>query len=341
MKNVLVFVLLVLMATVSMAAQRVVLFEDFTNSGCGPCWNVEPQINAFISANIGSGNLCVIRPHVSWPASNDPIYLANPTEQNIRKAQYGVSSVPYFKMDGILNVNASNLQGPFNTRAAVPAIIAIDMLRIGDASSGTITFQIIAEEDPGWTVSMMLWPILVEDNIPGAGYWAGSVFEQAFRKNLFGYFGEELVFEGTSYPDTLLIETPYTIDPSWDVNELHLATFVQCNYQANDDEVENAHWIGFLDIGPEMGIGDAAWSNTEVPLLSVGPNPSSGVFSVNAVIPSTTTGTVEVFNISGRRIASGSVEELQSVSVDEAGIYVVRLSTSGGMSVTESIAVIR
>ncbi len=338
MKNVLVFVLLVLMTTVSMAAQRVVLFEDFTNSGCGPCWNVETQINAFISANIGSGNLCVVRPHVNWPAGNDPIYLANPVEQNVRKAQYGVSSVPYFKMDGILNVSASNLQGPFNTRVAIPAIIAIDVARNGDAVSGTLSFRIIAEEDPGWTVPMMLWPILVEDNIPGVGYWAGSVFEQAFRKNVFGYYGEELVFEGP-YPDTIFAEAPYDILPAWDVDELHLATFVQCSYQSNEHEVENCNWANFLDI--ETGISDADWGESTELFVSVQPNPSSGVFSVNAVIPSTATGTVEVFNISGRKIASGSVEELQSVSVDEAGIYLVRLSTSDGMSVTESVAVIR
>ena len=54
MRNGFVIVALVILATVSMAAQRVVLFEDFTNSGCGPCWSIEPQINAFISANIAA-----------------------------------------------------------------------------------------------------------------------------------------------------------------------------------------------------------------------------------------------------------------------------------------------
>lgn len=331
-------VLLVALATLSMAAERVVLFEDFTNSGCGPCWNTEPQINAFISANIGSGNLCVVRPHVNWPAANDPIYRANPTEQTVRKAQYGVSGVPYLKIDGIVSVNANNLQNPYNSRLAVPAIIAIDVARNGDASSGTLSFRIIAEEDPEWTVPMNLWPIIVEDNIPGVGYWAGSVFEQAFRKNVFGYYGETLVFEGP-YPDTIFTEAEYTILSTWDVDELHLATFVQCAYQANEHEVENCNWAKLMDI--PMGIDDAGWGNNNDLLLSIGPNPSMGTFNINTVIPGNSTGTIEVFNIAGRIIASGSASEMRDVTVDESGIYLIRLSTPGGMSVTESVAVIR
>ncbi len=330
--------MLALLASLSLAAERVVLFEDFTNSGCGPCWNYETQVNNFINNNLPSGRLCAIRPHVNWPASNDPIYVANPTEQTVRKAQYGVSSVPYYKIDGILNASASNFQALYNQRLAVPAIIAIDVARNGDAVSGTLSFRIIAEEDPQWTVPMMLWPIIVEDNIPGVGYWSGSTFEQAFRDNVLGYYGEELVFEGP-YPDTIFVDADYTIASTWDVNELHLATFVQCAYQAQQHEVENCNWAKFLDI--ETGIGDAGWENSNNLVLSVGPNPSTGSFSVTAAVPGNMNGTVEVFNIAGRLVFSAPAGEMQNITVDESGIYLVRLSTSDGMSVTESVAVIR
>ncbi|MCK5036697.1 MAG: T9SS type A sorting domain-containing protein, partial [Candidatus Sabulitectum sp.] len=200
------------------------------------------------------------------------------------------------------------------------------------------SFRIIAEEDPQWTVPMNLWPIIVEDNIPGVGYWAGSVFEQAFRKNVFGYYGETLVFEGP-YPDTIFTEAEYNILSSWDVDELHLATFVQCAYQANLHEVENCHWAKLMDI--PMGIDDAGWGNGSDMLLSVGPNPSMGTINISAVLPGNSAGTIEVFNLAGRMVASGSASEMRDVTVDESGIYLVRLSTSSGMSVTESVAVIR
>ena len=332
------FFMLVLLASLSIAAERVVLFEDFTNCGCGPCWQYEAQLNSFINANLPSGRLCVVRPHVNWPTASDPIYLANPTEQTVRKAQYGISGVPYYKIDGIINANVATFQSAYNQRLAVPAIIAIDVARNGDAVSGTLSFRIIAEEDPQWTVPMMLWPIIVEDNIPGVGLWSGSTFEQAFRDNVLGYYGEELVFEGP-YPDTIFTSADYTIASTWDVNELHLATFVQCAYQAQQHEVENCNWAKFLDI--ETGIGDAGWENSNNLVLSVGPNPSTGSFSVTAAVPGNMNGTVEVFNIAGRLVSSGSINEMQSITVDESGIYLVRLSTADGMSVTESVAVIR
>lgn len=329
---------LLAMALASFAADRVVLFEDFTNSGCGPCWSIEPQINAFVNANLPGGNLAVVRSHVNWPSASDPIYLANTTEQNVRKAQYGVNSVPYLKFDGIVTGNASTLQTTFNNRLAVPAIIGIDVARNGDESSGTISIEIVAEEDPGWTVPMMVWPILVEDNIPGVGFWAGSVFEQAFRDNLLGYYGQEISFEGP-YPQTIYVDAEYEISPSWDVNELYLATFVQCSYQYDDTEVENAHWSKFLDL--ETGIEDGGLNGWDMPVLSVGPSPSSGTFSVAAAIPENGSGHIEVYDLSGRTVASGSASNLNSVTVDESGIYLVRLTTDSGVSVTESVVVTR
>jgi len=332
------FFMLALLASLSMAAERVVLFEDFTNCGCGPCWSYETQVNSFINTNLPSGRLCAIRPHVSWPAGNDPIYLANKTDQNVRKAQYAVNSVPCYLIDGIIEASPATFQSSYDQRLAVPAIIAIDVARNGDAVSGSLSFRIIAEEDPQWTASMMLWPIIVEDNIPGVGYWSSSAFEQAFRDNVCGYYGEELVFDGP-YPDTIFVDADYTIPSTWDVNELHLATFVQCDYHSDSLEVENCNWSKFLDI--ETGIGDAGWNNSDNLLLSVGPNPSNGSFSVAASIPENTGATVEVFNVAGRLVSSGHVSEMQNITVDESGIYLVRLSTTDGVSVTESVAVIR
>ena len=337
MKTGIVLMLLFVITVPLLSAERVVLLEDFTNSGCSPCWTVEDYVNSFVNTHLPDGNLAVIRCHVNWPSANDPIYLANPTEQNVRKAQYSINSVPAFKFDGIVNGSGYNLVAGFNARVSVPAIIDLEVARNGDDVSGTISIMVIAEEDPEWTVPMMVWPILVEDNVTGAGYWSSSVFEQAFRDNLLGYYGEEIFFTGP-YPDTLYVDADYEIDPSWDVNELHLATFVQCSYQSSDEEVENAHWAKFMDL--ETGIEESGWNGWDCPVLSVGPCPSSGTFSIMAELPENLTGTVEVFDLSGRTIASGTAGSLNSVTVNESGVYLVRLSGENGGSVTKSVAVI-
>lgn len=328
------------MVSLLFAANRVVLFEDFTNSGCGPCWTIEPQVNAFVNSNIGSGNLAVIRVHVNWPSPSDPIYNANPTEQNVRKAQYGVSSVPFLIFDGVLISNAALLQNHFNLRRNVPSVIDILVARNGDDVSGSISIRLIAEEEPPWQENtvMKLWPILVEDNVPGVGYWAGSVFEQAFRDNLLGPFGETVTFS-PPYPDTIFVDAEYTISPSWDANELYLATFLQCTYQQSDREVPNANWGKFLDI--PTGIAEGFPTNPAHPVLLVSPNPSSGTFQAVSMIPDGTSGTVQVYDLSGRLAASAPANGVHGFSVDVPGVYLVRLTTDRGDGVVRRLVVLR
>lgn len=52
--------LLLLITAVIHAADRVVLFEDFTNSGCGPCWNIETQVNSFVNSHLAAGDLSAV-----------------------------------------------------------------------------------------------------------------------------------------------------------------------------------------------------------------------------------------------------------------------------------------
>lgn len=319
------------------AADRVVLFEDFTNSGCGPCWSIEPTINAFVNSHIASGNLAVIRTHVNWPSASDPIYLANPTEQTVRKAQYGVSSVPYLIFDGIQVTAAPLLENHFNARLNVPAYIDITVARNGDENSGNVSIRIIAEQEPQWQEGtvMMVWPILVEDNIPGVGYWAGNFFEQAFRDNLLGPYGQQVVF-AAPYPDTIFVDAEYTVSPSWNVNELYLATFLQCTYQQSDHEVPNADWQKFMNIPQGVEEGFTPFG----PVLNVSPNPGAGVFQASTIIPEGATGTLQVFDISGRLVTSFPAGGTREFTLDASGVYIVRLLTSDGASTARTVAVV-
>ncbi len=330
--------LLLITASLAPAADRVVIFEDFTNSGCSPCWNIETQINAFVASHIASGTLAVIRTHVNWPSAGDPIYLANPTEQTVRKAQYGVQSVPYLIFDGIQVTAAPSLESHFNNRLNTPAYIDIMVARNGDETSGTVSIRIIAEQEPQWQEGtvMRVWPILVEDNIPGVGYWAGSVFEQAFRDNLLGPYGEVVEF-AAPYPDTIFVDAEYTVAPSWDANSLFLATFLQCTYQQGDHEVPNADWQKFLDIPQGLEDGFTPFG----PVLTVTPNPGSGAFTAFSVLPEGSTGTLQVFDLAGRTVLTSPAGEQTGFALAESGVYFVRLLTDTGTSVIRTIAVIR
>lgn len=82
------------------SADRVVLLEDFTNYQCGPCWGFEVTLNNFVNSH--PDDLAVIRPHVWWPGSGDPIYNHNNYEQWHRVQLYGVNSVPWLQFDGVI-----------------------------------------------------------------------------------------------------------------------------------------------------------------------------------------------------------------------------------------------
>jgi len=84
----------------SNTSDRVVLWEQFTNSSCGYCapFNVEltPALN-----NLGYASVIPINYHVWWPGENDPFYQANTVDPRSRTTDYyGVSGVPAPFCDG-------------------------------------------------------------------------------------------------------------------------------------------------------------------------------------------------------------------------------------------------
>ena len=335
MRSVLLSVML-LALPLAMAAERVVLVEDFTNCGCGYCWNFEPTLNSFVSSHLATGDISVIRVHVGWPSATDPIYAANPTQQNARKSFYGVTGVPTVKVDGILS-GYPNPTTAFNNRINVPSYLEILVARDGDDQTGTITIGLIAEQDLGAQAAMRLFATVVEDDVPGAGYWSSTVFLQAFRENLFGIAGPVVEFS-EPYPDTLYFSTDYDIS-AWVSGNLYLATFVQ-EYSSSYKEVMNARYDKFMDL--ETGIPGTPMLPSQ-PWLQVGPSPCQGVAQVVSVLPEGSSGEVTVYDISGRAVDSWvpATGVSHSVALDTPGVYFVRLISSEGACATQSLVVVR
>lgn len=329
--------LLVLAAT-GFCADRVVLVEDFTNSGCGPCWSFEPTLNAFITPHLAAGDISVCRVHVNWPSASDPIYLANPTEQQARWSFYNVTGVPTIKVDGILS-GYPGIEAAYATRSSVPCHLDILVARNPSSSTtGEVSIRLIAEQDLEAAAALRVFAILVEDDVNGAGYWAGSVFEQAFRDNLFGAVGPVVSFS-EPYPDTVFVSTAYTLSSSWDADNLHLVTFVQEYAGAPNKEVMNADYAEFMELptGIEADPGLASGNGC----LSVTSPTVGGVF-LEVALPDGVCGTVQVFDLSGRILAELPVSGTQSLQapVAEAGIYLVRLAPDHGAPSVNSVVVL-
>lgn len=106
----------------SVAQQRLVLVEHFTQASCGPCASQNPALNAILDAN--TDKVVAIKYQTSWPGV-DPMNAANPTEVAARVSYYNVTGVPNSVMDGNFyngapsGVTVTRINQRFNAPASV------------------------------------------------------------------------------------------------------------------------------------------------------------------------------------------------------------------------------
>ena len=93
------YLLSFLLITNSVFAQnRLVLIEEFTNTGCNPCASWSPELDAVIENRLGD---CIaIKYHSSYPNRNDEFYNYDPVTQQKRHDFYGVDGVPATYVNG-------------------------------------------------------------------------------------------------------------------------------------------------------------------------------------------------------------------------------------------------
>lgn len=78
--------------------QRLVLFEEFTNTSCDPCAEFSPSLDRVIFERMGE--IVPITYHWNFPSNRDPFYLTNPDDVLARADFYGISGVPALFVDG-------------------------------------------------------------------------------------------------------------------------------------------------------------------------------------------------------------------------------------------------
>ena len=125
-ETILIAILFLIYPVRSWSQQRVVLIEQFTNSGCPPCAGNTPVIASYVNAN--PSTVLMLAYHTSFPYL-DSMYHENPLQSNARVAYYGVVGVTNSRVDG--NYFSGN---------PVPSLSAIISNRLLDAPEYGITF---------------------------------------------------------------------------------------------------------------------------------------------------------------------------------------------------------
>ena len=108
-------------------AQRKVLVEQFTNSGCPPCAANTPVVASYVNSHTDS--VIMLAYHTSFPYF-DSMYYENPIQSAQRVSYYGIGGVPYSVVDG--NYFTGNL---------VPSIASTISNRASISPRYTITFS--------------------------------------------------------------------------------------------------------------------------------------------------------------------------------------------------------
>lgn len=145
--------------------ERVLLFECFTNTSCGPCAQQNPALDALINNN--GDRIAAIKYHMSWPGSNDPMYLHNTADNDARRGVYNVSAVPHTVVDGIRFSNQPGYlnQNTVNNWLAIESPLEMRLSYELDEATGVITVHVMGRASSDINGNCKLYVGVIEKEI--------------------------------------------------------------------------------------------------------------------------------------------------------------------------------
>ncbi|NOG97035.1 MAG: T9SS type A sorting domain-containing protein [Ignavibacteriae bacterium] len=213
--------------------QRIVLWEEFTSTTCGPCATANPAIDAMLK-NYGEEAILAIWYHVWWPSpGNDPYYLANTVDARARATDYyRISAVPDAVVDGY------NGPSPGNTPAMTAAVdsrianysafdLSAGFLRIEDDVYLRITCDAVGGVIPG---NLSLRVVAIENDLQYNAPNGETSFDYVMRKMYPDANGIPVAIQkGESITEDLICP----VSPSWVEQNTDFIILIQ-----NDDTKE-------------------------------------------------------------------------------------------------------
>jgi thiol-disulfide isomerase/thioredoxin len=325
----LTFVLLFVLIKISAIAQtRVVLLEQFSNSGCPPCASSTPPIINYVNSN--PNKIAAIVYHTPFPYL-DSMYYENPTESDARVSFYGSFGVPYSILDGNYYRNNSStllnsLNNTVNTRAAVNTTFSISKNNISLVNrnlTGSIKFSSLSNNTSD---DLAAFIVVVEKRVEKSDYKASpgnnsetyySYVMRKFMTNVNGYtLTKKAMNEEESIPFT------WTVENFKDLQELRIVAFVQ-----NLSTKEVYQSVLFNPFETSTGITKQELNNE----FEAYPNPSRG--SVTIETKSVTNFKLNIYDTFDKLISSEHVNtntyQIENLST---GIYIVQLITTEGVA---------
>ena len=232
MKRLFTFLILLSLSgfVLGQGSPRMVLWEHFTNTSCGPCASFNPQAEAYWDAH--EDDVVAIAYHVWWPGANDPFYIDNTSEQQWRTNYYGCNSVPWTTIDGNKfnnNPNMTSIQNAINNQLNVPSPFSIDLSHVKSADNDSVyvTMDITCTND--LTANMSAIIVVVETVVDMAnppGNNGETHFTRIFKKFLPSQTGTALPGSMTN-GQNVVVEASWLLANFFDHTNLAVVAFIQ------------------------------------------------------------------------------------------------------------------
>lgn len=320
--------------------ERVLLFECFTNTSCGPCAQQNPALDALIEAN--GERIAAIKYHMNWPGANDPMYLHNAADNNARRGVYNVSSVPHTVVDGIrfANVPGNLNQNMVNNWLNIESPIE---LRLGyelDTISNTITVNVMGRASSAIAGQCKLYVGVIEKEIhytsaPGANGERDfySVMKKLLPSSSGEYLGELAVDDYFAYSFSWEWANVYNVDQldaiAWVQNQNTKEVYQACrSSQSLVPFYQNE--AGLSDIDHVKSVSCSGLVEPVVDLCNFGSNPLTSAeleVLVNGEHVKNLSWTGNLQTYVSERVEIGEV----SFPVEEENLIEVRIKSVNGV----------
>ena len=272
--------------------ERVLLFECFTNTGCGPCAQQNPALDALIAQN--GDRIAAIKYHMSWPSSNDPMYLHNTTDNDSRRGVYNVNSVPHTVVDGIrfANVPGSLNQNMVNQWLAIESPFEMRLSCELDETESTITVHVMGRASTNLVGNLKLYVGVIEKEIhfnsapgPNGEKDFYSVMKKLLPSASGTYLGDMAEGDYFAYSFSWDLANVYNNDQlaaiAWIQNQNTKEVYQAC--KSSDNLVPFfANEAGVSDISNVKSVVCSGWAEPKVVLSNFGSNAlTSATLEVN------------------------------------------------------------
>lgn len=296
--------------------QRMVMAEAFSNASCPPCASQNPAYNALLAGN--TAKVIAVKYQTNWPGA-DPMNAQTQSMVGPRVSYYGVTGVPYGRLDGVAYAGSSysgalaNLdQSEIDARYGVDAPFSVDVTHSFNNGLDSIFIRVIITAETNINIANFKAHVLLTEreiafqSAPGTN--GETVFHHVMRAMYPNSNGTTLASNWVNGDDDTLdfaVAIPAYI---YDKSELEVIAFVQDNTSKEVHQAGLSQPVPLPDFGRNDGLsGVSAYEcsadvNGDITLFNKGANAITSC-TINYKIDN---GNFQTFAWSGNSIAPGA-----------------------------------